>query len=488
MLARLVEVSLPDADQARKARWLNRLLLSFIVLGGVGVLAMLIALPFSITVLANGIVVVVLVGLYGLSRRGFITLALVGLLTILVFAVLQAGLTIPGLQVLVYPALYVLVIVTTGVFLSARAVLAAVVVVSVITIWYYTFSDAPGVLFYRTQDVQALNLFMYSLLVLFMGAGALSWLSSRIMRETLADLRQRAQALEIAYRELAEQTEREHALGTNIGNLATQLSTVSTRQVHGVGTQARAISQVVSSVSELHAAANQITAIAQQVSLAAAAALESVNHAQLLVAHSREVVDRNRTQVLSAIERMTTLDQLTERITRFINGIRDLADETQLLSLNATIEAAGAGPMGRRFGVVAGEVQTLARRSATLVEEIRLALGELRQAGQVALETTHSGLLVADEVQQVADEVRQAQAQVVSVVEQTNGLIQLIAAATAQQNIATEQVTETMHQIAANADTTTQETQALESVSSELLRASDALMSAMARLRPAVQA
>jgi methyl-accepting chemotaxis protein len=409
------------------------------------------------------------------------------LLTVVVLAVLQASLAVPEFVALVYPALFVLVIVTTGIFLSAREVLGTVLVMSAITVWYYLYSDASAVLPYRAAQPQALNLFMVTLLILFMGAGALSWLSSRMMRETLAALHHRAVALETAYRELAEQTEREHALGSNISSLAVQLSTVSTRQVHGVGTQARAITQVVSAVGELHAAANQITSIAQQVSLAAAAALESVNHAQALVAHSREVVERNRTQVVSAIERMTILDQLTERITRFINGIRDLSDETQLLSLNATIEAAGAGPLGRRFGVVAGEVQTLARRSDSLVEEIRMALVDLRAAGQTALATTQSGLQVADEVQQVADEVRQAQAQVVSVVEQTNSLIQLIAAATAQQNIATEQVTETMHQIAANADTTTQESQALETVSGELARAADALMSAMARLRPAVQ-
>jgi methyl-accepting chemotaxis protein len=185
---------------------------------------------------------------------------------------------------------------------------------------------------------------------------------------------------------------------------------------------------------------------------------------------------------------MTALDQLTARITTFIDGIRDLSDETQLLALNATIEAAGAGTLGRRFGVVAGEVQNLSRRSNEFVEQIRLALNDLRNAGQATLAATQGGLLVADEVQQVADEVRETQTQIVSAVEQTNGLIHQISAATMQQNMATEQVTQIMQQIATDADATIKETEALESVSSELLRASELLMSAMARIQPMVPA
>lgn len=486
MLTRFIEISHPDADLARKVRWLNRLLLSFIGTGTLAVVGMLVALPFSVQIVISALVIPLLFGLYLLSRRGLITPALVGLLILLTGAILQAGLTVPSLATLSYPALFVLAISTVGVFLSARAVLLAVVILSVVTVWYYQYSGAPGLAFIRNTDPQSLTFFMYSILVLFVGAGALSWLSSRMMNETLSTLRRRATELEAAYRELAEQSEREHALGTNIGTLATRLSGVSSRQVHGVGTQARAITHVVTAVSELHTTANQIADITQAVRAAATAALDSVTRAQALVAHSREVVQRNRAQVQTVIDRMTVLDQLTRQITTFVDGIRDLSDETQLLALNATIEAAGAGGLGRRFGVVAGEVQNLSRRSNEFVEQIRLALNDLRRAGQVALSASQGGLAVADEVQQVSDEVREAQAQIVGVVEQTNGLIHQISSATTQQNMATAQVTQIMQQIATDADATIQETRALEAVSGELLRASELLMSAMTRLHPAL--
>lgn len=486
MLTRLIEVSFPDADHTRKVRWLNRLLLSFIVIAVLWGLTSLFTIPLSsFAHLFNLLLVGLLAVLYLLNRRGLVTPALLGLLTLMVGAMVQQSLAQQDLAVLVYPALFVLAIVTTGIFLSWWAVLGTVLGVSLLTVWYFQFSDAPGVVIYRAQESRAITFLMVTFLILFVCAGALSWLSSRLIAENLGDLRRRAADLEVAYRELAEQNEREHALGSNIGTLATQLSAVSTRQVQGVATQAHVIAQVGAAVNELHAAANQITTTTHQVREVAAAALDSVMNAQTLVAHSREVVERNRAQVQSVIERMAALDQLTERITNFVNGIRELSDETQLLSLNATIEAAGAGSLGRRFGVVAEEVQLLARRSDAFVAQIQHALAELRQAGQVALTTTESGLGIADQVQQVADAVNTAQAQVAAAVEETHALVQQIAMAASQQTTATEQVTQTMHQLAADASTTSQETRALEAVSRELLRAAEALTSAMARLNPA---
>jgi methyl-accepting chemotaxis protein len=270
--------------------------------------------------------------------------------------------------------------------------------------------------------------------------------------------------------------------------LAEQLSAVSARQVTGVSSQAASISQVVSAVAELHTAADQIDATATLVSEAADSALQSVQRAQALVIQSREAVQRNRAQVHTVIERMTRVDTLTRNITVFTNGIRKLSEETQLLALNATIEAAGAGAIGRRFGVVAGEVESLAQRANEFVDQIRAIVAELQEAGQITLSATQSSSDVADEVEQLADEVRAAQEQVAGAVQRTSELVHQISTATSQQNNATEQMTETMEQIAASADMTNRETRALESVSGELLHSAEMLMSTMTRLRSQTRA
>lgn len=74
--------------------------------------------------------------------------------------------------------------------------------------------------------------------------------------------------------------------------------------------------------------------------------------------------------------------QLTERTSAaegIIRLIADLADQCNLLAVNATIEAARAGEHGRGFGVVAGEIRTLAdqtKHSATQISGLLRSMSE----------------------------------------------------------------------------------------------------------------
>ena len=483
----LLEYPTADREQRRKGRWLNALILTLI---GIGIAVILLQGVLQDAQLDQAVpvalgAVVLLLGLYALNRQGQGRAAAAGVVVVLTGAVFGGMLTLKtgATLALVEPMFFAVVIVAAGVFLSWRWVPLLGVVLSLLTAWYYLGDVSPLLREVRAQDRAGITWLALIMPAMFAAVAALSWLSSRMISDTLADLRERNEELEQAYGTLVTQSRREHELGVNIGDLAAQLSSVSARQVSGVAAQANAITQVASALAELHAAAGQIAAIAQEVRAAADSALVSVQRAQDMVFQSREAVQRNRVQVQEVIKRMERLDQLTGNITRFVNNIRDLSDETHLLALNATIEAAGAGALGRRFGVVAAEVQNLSNRANGVVDQIRGLIGELRQAGVVTLASTQSSIAVADEVESLADEVRQVQEQVGGAVARTNDLVRLISAAASQQSTATAQVSSTMQQIAQVADANRQDTTALERVCHEMTRAASMLNTAITQLR-----
>ncbi|WP_241153050.1 methyl-accepting chemotaxis protein, partial [Pseudomonas viridiflava] len=84
--------------------------------------------------------------------------------------------------------------------------------------------------------------------------------------------------------------------------------------------------------------------------------------------------------VEDATQEVQGLAVMATDISKVLDVIRAIAEQTNLLALNAAIEAARAGEAGRGFAVVADEVRALAHRTQQSTSEIEQMISSIQKS------------------------------------------------------------------------------------------------------------
>lgn len=131
------------------------------------------------------------------------------------------------------------------------------------------------------------------------------------------------------------------------------------------------------------------------------------------------------------------LSNSSKQIQKIVNSVKDIADQTKILSLNATIEAARAGEHGRGFSVVAQEVSRLAEDTKNTVIQIveltnksgsltQQVVNEIRKVQELTKSGKHQSLETSLLFSDIVEAMSSSTQEIVVVEEEIRTLIQTI--------------------------------------------------------------
>ena len=145
---------------------------------------------------------------------------------------------------------------------------------------------------------------------------------------------------------------------------------VTAQQVASTASQVSASAQSLArGASEQAASLEETSASLEEMASMTRRNADHAAQAATLVTDVSRQVDESNAAFSGMVASMSAIRESSDKVSRIIKTIDEIAFQTNILALNAAVEAARAGEAGMGFAVVADEVRTLAQRSARAAKD-----------------------------------------------------------------------------------------------------------------------
>ena len=303
-----------------------------------------------------------------------------------------------------------------------------------------------------------------------------------VMRDTLGSIADVSDTIDVQARGSNRISGELHESAVGQSEAMSQMRQNLEELVDSIEVIADSATKLAGVVSETNEAGRQAIVNIEDTMKEAAGGRESMNS----VTESMSEVRNSMGTLAHAI---TDVGTAAVKINEITTTIRNIADETNLLSLNASIEAARAGEAGRGFAVVATEIKKLAEISAAAANEISVLIDSVTGLINQTVEQSHQSMEQINSSVQLVDVASEQFNHIFESIESTNDIIQNMiaqiyeandvatnmAAITQEQSASAEEIEATALSVQELANAVTQNSSSVSEDSSQLANTAELL-------------
>ena len=175
-----------------------------------------------------------------------------------------------------------------------------------------------------------------------------------------------------------------------------------------------------------------------------------------------------RTDNQNSLKEIVDLGAKSKEISKVMEIINAIADQTKLIAFNAALEASSAGEAGKRFSVVASEIRRLADNVTDSTNEIENKVQEIQDSISRLVITSEKGTGTIDAGMEASTNTARNLDDLVDAASHTSGAAQQISLSTQQQKTASSQVVSALREIVSASAHTAQSIRSITEIGNEM--------------------
>lgn len=212
------------------------------------------------------------------------------------------------------------------------------------------------------------------------------------------------------------------------------------------------VEQTTASMSEVNNSIVQTTDTLAELSETSVSLLDRNNESLVQLKEINELKENvlNDADVMN--KQIDALVELAKKVSEIVNGVGEIAEQTNMLALNASIEAARAGEHGKGFAVVANEIRKLADDTKRNLEGMRGFVSSIQEAAEDGQNSMKNTISSTHEMSNKIDIVSGTMETNVDMLRKTISDVQFINESALGIRVATNQISQAMEASSSDAE------------------------------------